>query len=162
MPDRTDRLAEILSHGILAVSVEDVVEAGLQRRSQRSIVAGPEPFHARRTRFLTHLQNVVALLQVEREAHNIPALFQGISILGARRVLQDFYIRKILAEEPETKGNAAWHLKTPAESFGSVLPIIIIEAEVSIDSGQQHAGHGQRLLNERVRMWRPGWIRGSI
>src|SRR5713101_2195073 len=100
MPDRTDRLAEILSHGILAVSVEDVVEAGLQRRRQRSVVAGPEPLHTRRTRFLSHLQNVVALLQVEGKAHNIPTLFQGISILGARRVLEDFYIRKILAEKP--------------------------------------------------------------
>src|SRR5260370_2472929 len=148
MPDRAERLAEILRHGILAVSVEYVVEAGLQRRGQGTVVAGPEPAHPRRPRFLSHLQNVVALLQVEREAHNIPALFQGISIFGARRVLEDFYIRKILTEEPQTKGNAAWHLKTPAESFGSVLPIIIIEPEVPINRYQQTPGHGPRLLNQ--------------
>src|SRR5467141_3540021 len=148
MPNCAERLAEILRYRVFAVSVEDVIETGLQRGSQRSVIAGPKPLHTRCVRFLSHLQNVVALLKVEGVAHNVPALFQSVPIFGARRVLEDFYFRNILAEEPQTKRNAARHLKSPAESFGSVLAIVIIQAEITIDRGHQNASHGQRLREE--------------
>src|SRR6267143_1527211 len=161
MPNCAERLAEILRYRVFAVSVEDVIETGLQRGSQRSVIAGPKPLHTRRVRFLSHLQNVVALLKVEGEAHNVPALFQSVPIFGARRVLEDFYFRNILTEEPQTKRNAARHLKPPAESFGSVLPIIIIEAEITIDRGHQNASHGQRLREEGFGRDAPGVLFGS-
>src|SRR6266404_996417 len=133
MPNRAERLAEILRYRILAVSAENIVKTGLQRRRQRSVVSRPQLLHARGVRFLSHLQNIVALLQVEGVAHNVPAFFQGIPIFGARRILENFYVRDILAEKPETKRNAARHLKPPAKSRGSILPIIIIQSKILID-----------------------------
>src|SRR5258708_3990641 len=145
MPNRAECFAEILRYRILAVTAENIVKAGLQRRRQRAVVSGPQFLHAGGAGFLGHLQNVVALLQIEGIAHNVPAFFQGIAILGARRVFQNLYVRNILAEKSEAKRNPPRHFKSPAESRGSIFAIIVIQSETLIDRGEQNAGHGQRL-----------------
>ena len=148
MLDGFDRLAEALRHGIFTISIEYVVEVGLQGRSQGAIVSGPQPLHSCLVRFLSHPQDVIAFLKIEGKAHNIPALLQGGQVFGPCWVFEDIYFRDILTEEPQAEGNTPRHLKTPAESCRSVLAIIIVEAEILIDRGQQNASHQQRLQNE--------------
>jgi len=140
-------LAEILRYGILAVSVEDVVEAGLQRGSQRSVVAGPEPFHTRCVRFLGHLQNMVALLQVEGIAHNVQPFSEHFYILCASGT-RGFLYQEYSGAETASQMKYGAAFETPAEPFGGVLTIVIVEAEISINRSQQNAGHGQRLRLE--------------
>ena len=160
MPDRSQRLAQILRHRIFAVAAEDVVKAGLQRRRQRAVIAGPKFFYARGVRLLGHSQNVVALLEVEGVAHHVPAFFQGIPIFGARGIFENLDVGNILAQEPQAKGNAPRHLKAPAKSCGSIFAIIVVESKALIDGGKQNAGHGQRLRREGFGRDAPGGFYG--
>src|SRR5262249_17450966 len=87
---------------------------------------------------LRHLEDAIALLQVERKPHDVPAFFENLAIFDSSRVFEDVYFRKILTKEAQAKRYLARHPETPAKILRSIFAKVIVDAKISVDGGKEN------------------------
>jgi len=126
MLDFVQGSAEKLGQGFFVVGGEDMIENGLDRWSERPVVARPELPDASVTGFTSHVENVVRFFEVEGETDGIPSLAQSRGILGPGRILEDGNAGNVLTEEAETERDAARHAEAPAKIARSVFTEVIV------------------------------------
>jgi hypothetical protein len=131
--------AEELGEFLFTVAGEDVIEVGVDGRSQGAVVPCPELRNASATSFPGHGKNVVGLFEIERKADRVPTKFEEFGIFRPGGILQNGEARKILLEEPETEGDLARHAKPPAEVARSVFAEVIVQASIAATGGEEDA-----------------------
>jgi hypothetical protein len=142
MKDFVEGNTEEPSQGGFAVTGEDVIEVRLDGRSESAIVSGPQLGDASGSRLPSHRKDVISLLEVEGEAHDIPAAAKSSGELSLRWILKNANAGQVLAEKAQAEGDTARHGKAPAEIARCVFTEIVVEAGIATTRGEENTGHG--------------------
>ena len=95
--------AQELRDFVFAIAGEEVVEVGVNGRSQGAIVPCPELGNPGPTSFPGHGKDVVGFLEIEGETDSVPATHEVFGIFRPGGILQDGETRQILLEKRRPK-----------------------------------------------------------
>jgi hypothetical protein len=114
------------SDGFFAVARKHVIEVLVYGGSQSAVVPGPQFRNARFARLFCHLQNVIGLFEIKREADGIPSLLEVLPILRLGGVFQDGDARDILAQKAQAERDAPRHAEAPTKITRRILAKVVV------------------------------------
>jgi len=119
--------AEMVGNGFLAIADKGAIESGLDGGSKCAVVTSPDGGNTGGASFVNHIKDFVGFLQVEREAHSVPAAAELRGEFGARGVFEDGNSGNVLPEETKAEGDAARHTEAPAKFAGSIFAVVVVQ-----------------------------------
>ena len=87
----------------LRLVVERAAEAAAQRRCESAVVPCPNLSRSSRARLFCHAQDFIALLEIKRKSHRVPALLERLPVFRVRGVFEDLNTGHILSQKAQPK-----------------------------------------------------------